>query len=1135
MSSDSTSHKQKAKKPALVVAATASSVSHTTHDQRRVRTKLGVVGQDAGPSISGPVDQFWADDLATNRVRNSVEFSYQLGDDCLESQPDPGLEDGITVVVQSVGRNTNADRPLINWHPHKDEYLRENLQREGRGAPKTYVRCAGSRFLNPRRECPLSDKCCMDPRHKCPNRECEGPAEWRCVDQGCLGEIMHCVWCIVAAHAQHPTHLVEASSQKWNGMNFARDRKWLQKLGLRVQLGHPPGVVCTSRQAAPQDFVLYDVTGVHEISVDLCGCPQDLLDRASPAVDRRIQCLRACWWPATVSEPRTCATFRVLQLFQILNCLGKLSAYDFLRGLEKITNHDGLDKPPDRRKPFMFIVRQWREIKRHKRAKRGHCEGGIAATKQGELAIQCRACPQVGWNLPEGWENIDPFYRYIYFLFLAQDANFRLSNRTVSSEAADPIMGDGFGYFAKRHGEDGYNAHVVRHANEEELSNCSGFQAMFLANTKRVKGLRTTGIGGVTCSRHNMWRVNGIGDLQVGERQCNMDFILLATLIGFPLLCLVVSYDIACQYAWNFFDRMYKMPPALQLSLAPRDMWWMVPNFHLPAHKPKCHSPYSFHWMWGAGMTHGEGVEQKLGLLEQGGGATLEDVFGFHNYDRLLAMHRVLPKRLAMTIKESTQHKVAFEAFTKGLEAVWPKEVEEWKGWVKRWEGVQHDTPDDSPFELKNEVSTLRKVQERIAQEEFICTDDGVEIEREHTPGGFITMGLEIEEVQRRLAVDVRALQDPSPSQKLAFLKRRTTLLKRIHRFRQLQRVYMPSVRAVLSDQQKQIFDGNGEQVPEATRLFMPSDIEDAKMRGRACTIGLAAVEERMREGEAEEALEGVWRGLQTRTMTNRYKLRNYTGQGMMTKGQGILRQINIRIHIAKVRYRYARAALLGLQGHGDWEDRLRLLGDDDVRALNERALTAEEKAQNEHWAELGGAIIEGGIARAAGVASGEGSHTLLWIWYEVGAGENDKRLEEALRVEWCKAFARTTRYEEVRLLREEMRRTIAYRETAAKEWDCLAADELPGASPELTEGRRAYAAEHAATERSRCADLRKRWRGILVKADAFLGGGDAAAVAAAGAEAVTVEVDPTDELDPEEEEALLEGEEDDLSVPALA
>jgi hypothetical protein len=207
----------------------------------------------------------------------------------------------------------------------------------------------------------------------------------------------------------------------------------------------------------------------------------------------------------------------------------------------------------------------------------------------------------------------------------------------------------------------------------------------------------------------------------------------------------------------------------------------------------------------------------------------------------------------------------------------------------------------------------------------------------------------------------------------------------------------MPSVRGTLLAVQRQVFDGNGEQVPEATRLFMPSEITSERVRRGVCAIGLPEIEARMREGEAAEALEAVRMGLRTRTMTNRYKLKNYTGQGMMTRGQGILRQINIRIHSGKIRYRYACAALLALRGHGDWEEALKVLNDNDVQALNERALTAEEKAQNEHWAELGGAIIEGGIARAAGVASGEGAHTLSWIWYSVGvaAGKDDPRLND--------------------------------------------------------------------------------------------------------------------------------------------
>jgi hypothetical protein len=85
----------------------------------------------------------------------------------------------------------------------------------------------------------------------------------------------------------------------------------------------------------------------------------------------------------------------------------------------------------------------------------------------------------------------------------------------VGSIGKDPIIGDSFGFFVN-HAE--YTKFLSAHVTEEEMSSCSGFQAMFLANKKRVKGLRTTGVGGVTCARHNMWRPNGIGDLQLGER-----------------------------------------------------------------------------------------------------------------------------------------------------------------------------------------------------------------------------------------------------------------------------------------------------------------------------------------------------------------------------------------------------------------------------------------------------------------------------------------------------------------------------------------------------------------------------------------------------------------------------------------
>jgi hypothetical protein len=113
----------------------------------------------------------------------------------------------------------------------------------------------------------------------------------------------------------------------------------------------------------------------------------------------------------------------------------------------------------------------------------------------------------------------------------------------------------------------------------------------------------------------------------------------------------------------------------------------------------------------------------------------------------------------------------------------------------------------------------------------------------------------------------------------------------------------MPALCLLLSDDQKQVYDRNSEQQPEATWLFMPSELASNDLRAIACAMGLAAIEARMREGEVDELLEAVRHCLCTRTITNYYKLQNWTRQGMMTKGQGILHHINIKIHTAKLCY----------------------------------------------------------------------------------------------------------------------------------------------------------------------------------------------------------------------------------------
>ncbi|KAJ7911691.1 hypothetical protein B0H13DRAFT_1614307, partial [Mycena leptocephala] len=314
-------------------------------------------------------------------------------------------------------------------------------------------------------------------------------------------------------------------------------------------------------------------------------------------------------------------------------------------------------------------------------------------------------------------------------------------------------------------------------------------------------------------------------------------------------------------------------------------------------------------------------------------------------------------------------------------------------------------------------------------------------------------------------------------SQQLDVLKCRTALRIRLNAFRKLQATYMPRLHQYLTASQRAVWDAEDKE-PEATRLFLLCDLSSRSAREKACARGLDSMESHLREGEADEALEQLRLSLRTRTATMKFKIRNWAGQRALTRGQGILRQINIKMHASKLRYRYARQALLKLKDHGEWEKRLRVLAEDDVRALNERALTDEEKGERERLRDAGLVPDEGGIALYNDVVSGETHRTLSWIWYAVSKkrldGEEDDededvKLHEALRVEWCKAYSRSRRWrEELVTVEEEMRRTIDF---GSRVQD--------------------YVQEHVDRERRTTVLLESDWAPIRARAGRYLRGED--------------------------------------------
>jgi len=91
-------------------------------------------------------------------------------------------------------------------------------------------------------------------------------------------------------------------------------------------------------------------------------------------------------------------------------------------------------------------------------------------------------------------------------------------------------------------------------------------------------------------------------------RYCNIDFIVLAALVGVTLLRIVLTYDIACQWSKNFRKCMEEFPPEMRIPEATKvDV--AVPGWHINGHGESCRDNFNLSYMEGAARTVGEDIE----------------------------------------------------------------------------------------------------------------------------------------------------------------------------------------------------------------------------------------------------------------------------------------------------------------------------------------------------------------------------------------------------------------------------------------------------------------------------------------------------------------------------------------------
>lgn len=352
------------------------------------------------------------------------------------------------------------------------------------------------------------------------------------------------------------------------------------------------------------------------------------------------------------------------------------------------------------------------------------------------------------------------------------------------------------------------------------------------------------------------------------------------------------------------------------------------------------------------------------------------------------------------------------------------------------------------------------------------------------------------------LRKEVKANRNPTALQTATIVEKRIALHKRLLRFRELQKTHMPGL------DPKALSLSTPSDVPgrvtyiEDCKLYMPSELPVSERR-RYCSDDLLKMEERLSEGDAFDALERLLHHLRTRSFINRFKVANITGQVRNTRARDTQSRIDDKVQEAASHYRRARQALLTLRGPGEWENRLRELQPSDVRALNERELTAQEKTERRRVRALAGQDNgeddeNSEVAVTQGYTVGEGQRRPSWIWFNGNMPESiddsltqtgmfilskltcsEKRV--ALQVEWAKADARAKRWEEeVILLNEEMRRVLQFCSWKASWWRSRPSGRLTD-NNFLKEGLLAYAHEQAARE----DEIASRWQAKWVAARA--------------------------------------------------
>ncbi|KAL1937896.1 hypothetical protein VTO73DRAFT_12789 [Trametes versicolor] len=782
----------------------------------------------------------------------------------------------------------------------------------------------------------------------------------------------------------------------------------------------------------------------------MCECATAASDAPPPW----RQFLRADWFPATHTRPSTAFTIDVLKLFHELTLQAKTNTYDFYQSLLRVTDNSGTAKHPHRYKQFCHTLRLWRHLRQLKRGGRGHDPAGASATAPGSLAVVCPACPHPEKNLPPNWDLTPPEKLWLYTLYLMMDANFRCRCKDRSLD--DVSLAPGWSYYVDQKKFQDYLQNDCGF--ETEQNTCSAEHNAILKANLRKEGYVASSIGAVLCARHAFFRPNGVGDLHLGEKFPYMDFFLISTLLGFER-----------RVARNFPDEM-------RPNLEDVNVRWMIPKNHIAVHGPN-HSRYSLNFNDKVGRTYGEGIESSWSHLNPASMSTremalatrhevLDDHMAAWNWQKVIGLADHLLRSLKTARKMARKQRATFDDFSATFE---PNVVQEWSRLVEAWCADPGSVAD--PFEEPQANIRCTQVHIEFAKEEanLAALQDLPQLDM--TPGVFMQVGLELEELQRTLRSKVPSRH--SDKDLVDLLQQRNSLRRRLHLWVETQHVYMPAVVQLriqtntvlpsLPDESPPDGDPDDENIdtvnPEEIALWLPSAVPEA-LRVGDFTRRLVDLERRLRLAQIDDSLSEIRRVRRMLMGISEFKRLHISGTGNRAnmRSRTVYSNFLRKQTCAADRYRSAYRALSSLDPDGTWRHTFRELLDSHLTGP--------------------GPVKKG---------PGEGSREVSWIWIvqrqeNVDDPEEARQYNDSMRAEWARSKARAERWEEeVELLIEEMRRVLAFFEYESDWWlgivDRRAKFPLRIPTPfDIIDGVCAYAYRQAETRRALVVKLARLW-----------------------------------------------------------